>query len=166
MPTPSLSTLRGCKPTLLLVQWHYHRLHEIQNHWWRQRWAIDVTLYWYHWFKVTTTNRSMMVHCTSSLALLSNCQSGIIDSSTSERHIFESQKLCFTQSHWQCLCTPRALGNIMSFWDTDIVTKLTLSLDQLNMLQNISNNACSISLIQSDDNKHNLSMMVHCTSLV
>ena len=30
-------------------------------------------------------------------------------------------------------------GNIKSFSDTDIVTKLTLSLDQLNMLQNISN---------------------------
>lgn len=69
----------------------------------------DVTLYWYHWFKVTTTNMSMMVHCTSLVSIVLQ-STGIIvkfDSSTSGRHIFESQKRCFTQGHWQCFCTPR-----------------------------------------------------------
>ena len=46
-------------------------------------------------------------HQSSTVLQTVSSTTGIIDSSTSERHIFESQKRCFTQGNWQCFCTPR-----------------------------------------------------------
>ena len=50
-------------------------------------------------FSMSLTGTSLVQYYSST--------TGIIDSSTSERHIFESQKRCFTQGNWQCFCTPR-----------------------------------------------------------